>query len=329
MINIIKGKTTIGVIGLSKNSGKTTTLNHIILTCGIENLGLTSIGLDGETLDQVNFLPKPKIKVQKGMIVATTTSCLELAHLKYELLKSTQFFTAIGEIHIVRILECGYMMIAGPSLNKELNQVIRLMKQYTSFILVDGAFNRMTFANIAELDTIILASGAAYHHEMDETIKQTTFVVNLFSSKETNHMFEDSHYTLVIETNQKLYRFLDKKENTVEQFFKQKEGSIKWIFIKGALSERLMNQLMKHDIRDLTLILEDPTKMLLKHTYSTYFQKRNISIEVLKPTPISMVTINPWSPSGHHYDEQLFYDTMKRHIFIPVFNVYQLEDKHV
>ena len=56
MLELINGKyKTISIVGMSKNSGKTVALNHLIGKLIDEGLpiGITSIGRDGESLDIV------------------------------------------------------------------------------------------------------------------------------------------------------------------------------------------------------------------------------------------------------------------------------------
>jgi hypothetical protein len=325
---IIKDHQTIGVIGLAKNTGKTTTLNYMIKHIDAKVIGLTSIGLDGESLDQVNFLPKPKIWVKKGMIVANASACLDSSQLSFEVLVNTHFQTAIGDIKIVKVLEEGYMMIAGPTTNKALNDVVHLMKQYATLIIIDGAFNRMTFSNISELDQIVLASGAAYHPIMEETILQTAFIVNLFKSPKTLDKLPFKHSVEIL-TDKQTYCLDDKKESTLKSFFSKNQEVIQSIFIKGAITQKIINLFVKEDLNHIKLIMDDPTKLLISHQFENYFSKRVIKLEVLRTTPISCVTINPWSPSGIHYDQIIFEKQMKKSIDIPVFNVYHMEDNHV
>jgi hypothetical protein len=325
---IIKDNQTIGVIGLAKNTVKTTTLNYMIKHIDAKIIGLTSIGLDGESLDQVNFLPKPKIWVKKGMIVANASSCLDSSQLAFEVLEDTQFQTSIGDIKIIRVEEEGYMMIAGPTTNKALNEVVSIMKKYATLIIIDGAFNRMTFSNMSELDQIVLASGAAYHPIMEETIAQTAFIVNLFKSPKTMDKLSFKHSVEIL-TNKQTHRLDDKKETTLKSFFSHNQEVIQSIYIKGAITQKIINLFIKEDINHIKLIMDDPTKLLIGHQFENYFTKRAIKLEVLRKTPISCVTINPWSPSGIHYDSVIFEKHMKTNIDIPVFNVLNMEDNHV
>ena len=63
----------VSVVGLAKNTGKTETLNFILqrLSDSGKTVAVTSIGLDGEQIDQVFGTQKPEITVYKGMIFNT------------------------------------------------------------------------------------------------------------------------------------------------------------------------------------------------------------------------------------------------------------------
>jgi len=137
---------------MSKNAGKTTAMNYVIKKHSPDTLALTSIGLDGETLDQITFLPKPKIHVFKGMIAATAKDTLKHANFSYRILKDLNMPSAMGDILIIEILSEGNILLAGPTTKKELNKIITSLKTIRLNILVDGALNRKTFAATPLID---------------------------------------------------------------------------------------------------------------------------------------------------------------------------------
>jgi len=323
--NIIDGVETLGIIGLSKNTGKTTTLNKIIEMYQNVTIGLTSIGLDGESLDQVNFLPKPKIMVRPRMIIATAYECLMASNLEYEILKITEMRTALGLVCIVRILSEGTMVIAGPTTNHDLHQLILLLKPYVDKILVDGAFNRMTFANIESLDAIVLATGAAYSIDMNKTIQQTKHIVESFNLERTTVYSKIPDESLIIHTKQRRLTFHEKSMNTFKMIDLKLNEKIKSMYIKGAVTEQMIDFFIAHDFRDFTLVCDDATKLLFKDHYFDYIEKLNISLNVIHQTPLLFVTINPWSPIGHHYNEALFLDNIQKELTVPVYNVKKME----
>ena len=69
----------IGFAGTAKNTGKTSTALHVLQLCHEHGLqvALTSIGYDGETMDNVTGLPKPRYWLEPGMLLATSERCLK------------------------------------------------------------------------------------------------------------------------------------------------------------------------------------------------------------------------------------------------------------
>ncbi|HHV78156.1 MAG TPA: hypothetical protein GXX40_00840 [Firmicutes bacterium] len=152
----------IGFAGTAKNTGKTTTLSAL-MDSFLEDgwrLGLTSIGYDGENLDNVTGLPKPRIYVQPGVLVATSTRCVEASSAKLRLVRETDINTSLGPVIIGKVEEPGLVVLAGPSYSKGLESVLLLFEEEgvrVSFI--DGAFGRIAPMNVA--DGLVLCTGAA------------------------------------------------------------------------------------------------------------------------------------------------------------------------
>jgi hypothetical protein len=217
--DILDGVSVIGIIGLAKNAGKTTTLNKIIEIYPNMRIGLTSIGLDGEPLDQIYFFPKPAIMVRPNMVVATTLSCLESSDVMWKLIEKTDYHTPLGEILIVEIVSEGTVIVAGPSTNQELNQVVKLMKKRCDKILIDGAFNRLTFSNIDVMEGIVLAAGASYHPDMEVTLKKTSDLIRLFGAKKTEFTI-DQDAGMMIHHQYELHHFKTKRFKPLSLFSK-------------------------------------------------------------------------------------------------------------
>lgn len=329
MKNLIDPIDTLGIIGLSKNSGKTTTLNHIISLYGYLKIGITSIGLDGESLDQVNFLPKPKILVKRGMVVATASGCLEASYVNFQVLDVTDFYTALGRIQIVEILSDGHMVIAGPTTNSELNQVLHKMKIFVDKIFVDGAFNRMTFANINQIDAIILATGAVVSPVMNETIKRTKTIVDMFNLTKSYRLESIPEETMIIQTTFHRTSYDNKKLDTIKHALSMMTDKIDMMYIKGAITPRIVHFFIERMMTDFTIVCDDPTKLLITVHDFNHLKKLNIGINVIHPCPLICVTINPWSPRGDHYGKLEFKKELEKVISIPVYNVINKEDNDV
>lgn len=325
MKDILDGFEVIGIMGLSKNAGKTTTLNKIIALYPHATIGLTSIGLDGERLDQVNYLPKPAVFVRRGMWVATTSTCLEHSDIPYEVLLETSHFTPIGRLMIVRVLNEGTLMIAGPSSNKALREVVSFMKSSCEKILIDGAFNRMAFSSIDVMDGVILSAGASYSASMDQTLHMTKQIVDLFQAKETNRWI-DPKDAMVMFTDREVMRYPKKSLLMLDEIL-SRYHSIEALYYQGAITSKLMDLLMHSGLHDATLMMDHPSRWMASQRHFEWMRYKNIHLEVLHGKPILMVTINPYSTEGRHYDSKDMMMRFKQTIGIPIVNVMEGEDR--
>lgn len=314
--------TTIAIMGLAKNTGKTTTLNACIKTLpACKTIALTSIGLDGETIDQITYLPKPKITVKKGMIIATAEATLKDTSIPYQVLTKTAFSTSLGPLFIIKVTQPGTLVIAGPSTNQDLAACLTLLKKYSDIILIDGAFNRKTFANIPALDGVILATGASLHPDMETTVKTTQKIVESFQLAYTTYDMSSIKTTATpIINNPK-----NPHQPLAYTLPPQKHYQGKIIYIKGAITPSTIDYFIKHHYKNLTLIITDATKLLLPYHYFTYIKKLQMTVEVIQPISLLCVTINPYRPNGHDYDKTTFHTTMQNAINIPVINVQEKE----
>jgi len=325
MIRSIDAFRTIGIVGLAKNTGKTTTFNRLIEDYRHETLGLTSIGLDGEAIDQVNYLPKPKITVYPGMVVATTQACLEQTSVTYEVLSKTPFSTPLGHVFVVRVTSEGTIMLAGPSTNQDMNVLLKLMKMYVKRIFVDGAFSRMTFSAMSELEGIVLAVGAAFSPVLEETVMKTQHILNVFSYPQAIDVVDHPKASIILVGQNNMIVRMNKSEEAFRSAVHEAQGDLHQMIVHGAITSRWMDMLIDSKIHDITLVIDDPAKLLFHHRMHDVFEKLRIRVEVIRPCPILLITINPFRPNGPSYDETLMFQKIRQLTHIPVINVKQEE----
>ena len=155
---------TLSIVGMSKNAGKTTALNYLIeeaMDEGIK-LGVTSTGRDGETQDLVTGTEKPRVYLDEGSLVAVPSFLYEMSDAGLEVIKRTDYSTAIGTLLICRVREAGYVQVAGPVINAEQKMLCEdMLREGCDLVLIDGAIDRKTIASPDTSDAIILATGAS------------------------------------------------------------------------------------------------------------------------------------------------------------------------
>lgn len=139
---------TVFIVGSKKNAGKTTFLNYALRRLrGRAPLGALSVGIDGESLDQVFGTPKPQVRVERGDLLLCAESSLPKADLHCEILNVYPYRTAIGRPVLVRALRPGAAEISGTENNAQLDAVLADMRRHgASTVFVDGAVDRITQA---------------------------------------------------------------------------------------------------------------------------------------------------------------------------------------
>lgn len=171
----------LGVAGTAKNTGKTTTLTAVLSEAVRHGLraAITSIGYDGEEFDHITGLPKPRVTVSEGMLVATAAGTLRGATAGLELVGKTGLLTALGEVVLVRVTRPGLVPLAGPPTGPGVAVVVEALRDLgADLCLVDGAFGRM--APFAVLDGLILATGAARSRDISRLAAETAALAWMF-----------------------------------------------------------------------------------------------------------------------------------------------------
>lgn len=336
MIDLLENHHTIAIIGMAKNAGKTTSLNHIISTLKNEIIGLTSIGLDGEEFDNVTFLPKPDVVVYPNMIVATAKDCLTDVNFNYEVLHESAIRTPLGVIVIVRVHSEGTVVLAGPSTNQTMKEILKIMKQYqTKHIFIDGALFRKSIASHLVSDAIILATGASYDHDMnsvilatktvaqtyrfpavDSNVYETLFSFNRPVKITSDQLLEVAPFQTLVGNEMELYHFI-------------KTGCT-LLYIPSAITEKWIDVLVSNHrhFTSFDLVINDASKLVLSSKYIEYLQKLDVKVSVLHPIKLLAVTLNPYSPNGYIFEKDQFHHQLSKSLMVPVFNVLEMSDQN-
>jgi len=330
----IKDYKIISIIGLAKNVSKTTTLNHIIQSSkGNYTLGLTSIGRDGEKYDAITTLPKPRIFVESGILIATATHSIKNSEAKIEILKTTGINTPMGEIVIARVISNGYIELAGPSINSELIFACKeLLNLGSNLILIDGAFDRKSFASPLVSEATILSTGASVSKDMQEVIDITHHTMNLISlENEENFQIINLAKDIISKAKVGIINedFSVKKLeiltalDSVDEILNFMTNKSKILVINGAITDKFLEDFMKKSdfYRSIKILVPDATKLFLnKSTFEKYSKKGGV-IKVLNKIKIIVVTINPTSPLGYKFDKSKFLSELKKGIAIPIYDL--------
>ncbi|WGS65328.1 lysine 5,6-aminomutase reactivase subunit KamB [Marinitoga aeolica] len=314
----------ISVVGLEKNTGKTETLNYIIKKLN-KKIGITSIGIDGESIDQVTTTPKPEIKIKEGTIFATAEKFYKQKKLTAEILSVEDGLrTSLGRIVIAKALDNGKVILAGPQSTVKIKELIKKIKGFgTEIVLIDGALSRLSPASPVITDAMILATGAALTININELVKKTKHIVNLIQLKEYENSeklfdLEDGIYSI----SENIEKLPIKSLLTFKSLKKHILEYGKKIYITGALTESFLKYLTKQKkLKDVEIIVKDFTKIFVSPETFNLYTKKGGTIKVLKKTKLIAITINPYSPRGYMLNSNEIKRRLKEVIDIPILNV--------
>ncbi len=323
----------VSIIGMCKNAGKTTVLNHMIrsLSDSGETLALTSIGRDGEDKDLVTGTKKPGIYVAEGTLVATAAE-LVVRHcdITREILDDTSFSTPMGNVVTLRARSDGSIQLAGPSLT---TQLARLREDFFRFgadkVIIDGALSRKTLCSRAVTEATVLCTGASYSKNLETVVEDTAYHCDILTLPETQDALlrdavaalADPRATLLVGDEG---AFLLPDGMAVTDALRQKKaGQTRAVFFGGAISDFQIKPLImsNESLKDIAFVARDASKILLKRDNFDKLGRRGAALQVLENVNLAAVTVNPFSAYGFHFHKDELLEKMRERVSLPVINV--------
>ncbi|MEI7595773.1 MAG: hypothetical protein WCK02_08510 [Bacteroidota bacterium] len=332
-INEILKHKSLSIVGLEKNTGKTECLNYVLrrLKDSKTQIALTSIGIDGEGLDQVTNTHKPEIEVFENMIFVTSEKHYKEKQLLAEILDISERRTSLGRLITAKAINSGKLMFSGPANTLWLKQVIDQMKTFkVETTIVDGALSRLSLGSPAITESMVLATGAAVSANIPNLVKKTKFVYNLinieefdFSKKDELLDIEKGIWAIDDEGN-----ICDLEIPSVFLLEKNKDKLFQFgftFFVSGAISDNLLNFLrVQKQIENIVLVVRDFTRIFVSQEAYINYIKKGGKIKVLLKTNLLAVCINPVSPEGYVLDSNILRSTMADALQIPVYDIMKI-----
>lgn len=325
---------TVSIIGMDKNSGKTTVLNYILGEArGKITLGLTSIGFDGEDKDLVTGSDKPRIYIESGTLVATAKRCLFNGDITKEIIKATNINTPMGEVIIAKALSDGYVELGGASINAYMKAVCSDLINYgSSLVLVDGALGRKTTASPAVTEGCILAAGASLHRSIDKVVEKTKHTVRLFSmekeedteiQKLTNNELSSSKVAIIYKDKSTKILKAVTSLNAAKELVENLSEEAGYVLIRGVITDKLIEDIIKSTdkYKNIIFLVEDGSKLFINEETLYKFERLGGRFKVLEGINLICVTCNPKSPFGYEFDGAVFLDKLRKNIPLPIYDV--------
>jgi len=318
----------LSLVGLAKNVGKTTTTNHLVATLlgeqlyRADELALTSLGLDGEAIDALTGLPKPRYVPEAGMLVATTATLLlqaESEGARIERLRQLPGRTALGAVLLARIQHPGRIIIAGPTLLRDLRGALDQLHTYGARLgIVDGAINRLGAAAPGITDACILCTGASLARTPELAARRTVDALARLSIQQSTwadayRKYHAQQRLLLFSPERHGTENLHSSGSTAPAGTVEPADEARWIagqidthdhpvcFLRGALTEELSRALLAALPPHFTnaqgeLVVEDGTKVFCHSVTLQRLAARGLMVRVARSIRVLAMTLNPYTP---------------------------------
>ncbi len=320
----------LSIVGLEKNTGKTECLKYVLDRLPVEakRIAVTSIGIDGETVDQVTRTQKPEIVLRQGMYFGTSEMHYRQRGLVSELIDVSDESTSLGRVVTAKALTDGKILLSGPSSASSLRRWMGEMQQRFAIdlVVIDGALSRMSSASPAVSQSMILATGAAYSANMATLVSKTAHVVDLVNLDLTT----EANIARLMPLEKGIW-FIDKDGNlngldAVTSLSKDIHfdgmDDCRTLYVAGALVDGFLEKVRKNKtLKQVELVVRDFTKIFVTPQQFRLFLKAGGRISVLQKSKLIAVTVNPTSPSGYVLDSDTLCGRLSEAIQLPVYDL--------
>lgn len=276
---------TVAVVGLAKNAGKTTVINHLIERMD-GPVGLVSLGLDGEARDQLTGLPKPRVRPRAGTLVASTTGLVDERSVRARL----GFRTAVGEVVITEAQPGEPVVVSGPARLDELDITVEaLVREGARRVVLEGALGRLGPAAPGRAESVVLAAGVSLANGRDDAALRLRLAIDALALP----VF-DEPLAITVQHS------AGYEEETAARV--AEAGSAE---LEGALTGPLLERLMRDGVRAL-LVAPDATHVLCRPQQLARARRAGVEVAVRRPLAITAVTANPFHPDAEFTADEAF-----------------------
>jgi len=321
------GAEVISVVGLAKNSGKTTTLIHLLERLGAHQgvLAVTSTGRDGEAVDEITRRQKPRVTIRRGTLATTGQRSFE-AGAGLSVVHETPYVTAMGRILVVRADRSCQVVLEGPVTAAEMAHLVGDLVEVhgADRVIIDGSLDRIAAAAPGISDGVILAAGAVLGPDIETATGKARYATRRFMtgmSPVAPPPMDAIRYCAVTGDGSTWELCEGSAITDLSSVIKMVRRGGRYLFISGALSDGVIESLMESGLYPV-VIVRDATRIFVSERVAALYSEGGGTIRTEREIRLIALTVNPHNPEGVDFDPDEFLNSMRRALpDVPVFNV--------
>jgi len=249
--------------------------------------------------------------------VATTVDLLRQAEqegMQVERLAQLTGRTALGPVVLARVLRPGRIVIASPTLLRDLHSALDCMQQYGARLcIIDGAINRLGAASPIITGACILCTGTSLAATPELVARRTADIFARLTVQPSR--WKDAFNQRYPQARLLVFTSASGSDESAEVFEGAAEpaAAAQWIaarmlthqqpvfLLRGAfteeLSRALLTQLSRHTLpTQAEIVVGDGTKIFCHPVVLQRMAARGLHLRVADPVRILALSINPYTP---------------------------------
>lgn len=308
------GSQRVAILGLHPQAGTRTVLASLVRAIHARSapLSLTSAPrLPLEQEEGADPHPVTKMVVPPGAWIATSAApAAGDGVAKLDRIETTGWPTTLGPVSIYRATEGGEADLHGPGEPESMKAVLaRLGKLSGGIVLVDGGWERRSFAAPGVSDGVIIVLASGYSATPDRSAAAARYLVETLSVPPCDEAARDAWDETASKGATSL---LDARGRPVGVMppglvdpvpaLKTPDGGpVSTVVLPHGLNDEFMIPLVRSALR-CTLVVRDATRINVAPVYYKAWLKGRGRIQVVKPLRLIGAATNPWNPSGPDAD---------------------------
>ena len=313
------------IVGLSKNSGKTTFLNWLLSKTKIVNCGIITTGRDGEDLDLVSGNKKPKVIIPNNFYYSTLSH--EISHNSHllEVIEKLPFMAVGKPLWLVKTHAEIEAEIVGPaSVKSQLALANHILEKGANHIYIDGALDRKSIALSDKIDSLIIVVSPVAGN-LNKIIRELKKLYLLSKIPQESSKFSQIENICLIKNKQikelSLKYLFGNEQNLLE---KVKNYSPDKIFLPGAITDKSFPKLIPI-LKISNLIIKHPLNLQISDIQlKKLFELTNIT--TLTKFHLDGIAVNSFGVNGDSFDCTEMRNSIRLAFNdIPVIDIYEWE----
>lgn len=302
----------VAVVGVAKNSGKTTTLRRLLADADESGrtVGLISTGVDGESTGAVTGADKPSIVSPTGELVVTAAEAAEASTARFDYLSELDVETPLGPALLLRVRREGEVLLAGLRRRSHLREAIdHLQEAGAERVFVDGAFGRTLAADGRTTDAVVLATGAVAGETPEEVAETTAAVAGPLrlegvADADRRRLVEEAiERERAVRLTGEGDREWNRAPSAVSELDFPGRATTDCIAIPGLVSDGVVDALGAFDGESPRLLVPAAASLQLSADGWQSLRER-WQIRALYPVDLVGITVNPEHPDGDRFSTE-------------------------